>query len=771
MDKVKIKEIVSSMTLEEKAALTSGLDNWFTKGVDRLGVPKLHLADGPHGLRIEPDKSEDTNIFNAKPAVCFPTGSLLASSFDTSLAKAVGEGLGEDCLAEGVDILLGPALNTKRSPLCGRNFEYMSEDPLLTGEMGAAYINGVQSKGVGTSAKHFFANSQEHRRMTSSSNADERTLRELYLTNFEIVINKSQPWTVMSSYNKINGTFATEHTQYIEELLYKEWGYTGFVVSDWGAVHNRIEAAKGGTALTMPSDSGNDSNLVEAVQSGELDEKQLDKLCERILEIIFRAREGKGSKERDYVAGLVLAQKAAEQSIVLLKNDGVLPLSENKRIAFIGQYAKTPRYQGGGSSHINSYKVISALDAVKEITNVIYAQGYVDKEERTDETLLAEAVQAAKDADVAVVFAGLPESYESEGFDRSHMRMPASQNELIEAVASVNPNTIVVLHNGSPIEMPWADKVKGIVETYLGGDAVGAATVNILFGKVNPSGRLAESFPKKLEDNPSYLFYFGEQDNVEYREGVFVGYRYYETKKCEVLFPFGYGLSYTTFEYSNLTLSHTELDSESETLTVSVDVTNTGNVEGKEVVQMYVAPHKGVIIRPVKELKGFAKVNLQPGETKTIRFALDKRSFAYWNMEINGWHVESGKYDIIIGKNAHDDLLRQTIVVNGVKLFAGKLTELSTVGDLLSNPKGAAYWEQIQLRLIEGAKAQGYVSDANSEQAALSMSGTAAEETDNRANVMLSLPINVLCFLIPDYTNDELLAALQEINKEDWRTY
>lgn len=770
MDKAKIKEIVAGMTLEEKAALTSGLDNWYTKGVDRLGVPKLCLADGPHGLKIEPNISEDTNIFNSKPAVCFPAGSLFASSFDTNVAKAVGEGLGEDCLAEGVDIILGPSLNTKRSPLCGRNFEYMSEDPLLTGEMGAAYVNGVQSKGVGTSAKHFFANSQEYRRTTSSSNADERTLRELYLTNFEIVIKKSQPWTLMASYNRINGTFATEHTQYIEDMLYKEWGYTGFVVSDWGAVHNRIAAAKGGTALTMPSDTANDLKLVEAVKSGELDEEQLDKLCERILQVTYRVGERKERKERDFEAGLALAQRVAEQSIVLLKNEGVLPLSAKKKVAFIGQYATTPRNQGGGSSRVNSYRVISALDAVKDITEVVYAQGYVDKEERTDDTLLAEAIEAAKDADVAVVFAGLPESYESEGFDRNHMRMPASQNELIEAIAAVNPHTIVVLHNGSPVEMPWVDKVKGIVETYLGGDAVGAAAVNILFGKVNPSGRLAETFPKKLEDNPSYLFYTGEQDNVEYREGVFVGYRYYETKKCEVLFPFGHGLSYTTFAYSNLKLSHVELDSESETLTVSVDVTNTGEMEGKEVVQLYVAPHKGVIIRPVKELKGFAKVNLKPGETQTVTFVLDKRSFAYWNIELGGWHVESGKYDIVIGKNAHEDVLRQTIIVNGIKLFVGKLTELSTIGDLLSNPKGAAYWEQIQPRLIEGIRAKGYITDAHSEQAALSMSG-AAGESDNPANVMLSLPINILFFFIPDYTNDELLAALEEINKEDWRIY
>lgn len=768
LDKQKIKEIVSRMTLEEKAALTSGLDNWNTKGVDRLGVPKLRLADGPHGLRIEPDKSLNMNIFNSKPAVCYPTGSLLASSFDTDLAKEMGEGLGEECLAEEVEIILGPSINTKRSPLCGRNFEYMSEDPLLAGELGAAYVNGVQSKGVGTSVKHFFANSQEYRRVTSSSNADERTLRELYLTNFEIVVKKSQPWTVMAAYNKINGIFASEHTQYIEEMLYKEWGFTGFVVSDWGAVHDRVNAAKGGTALTMPTDSNNDFTLAEAVKSGKLDEQQLDKLCERIIEITFRAKEGKAGRERDFKASLDRAQRVAEQSIVLLKNDGVLPISEKKNIAFIGKYAEAPRYQGGGSSHIKSYKVISALDAVKEKMKVTYAQGYMDNKEKTDDRLVEEAVKAAKDADIAVVFAGLPESFESEGYDRNHMRLPACQNELIEAVTAANPNTIVVLHNGSPVEMPWADRVKGIIETYLGGDAVGAATVNILFGEVNPSGRLAETFPKKLEDNPSYLFYFGEQDNVEYREGVFVGYRYYETKKAEVLFPFGYGLSYTTFDYSNLKLSRTELDSEAETLTVSVDVTNTGSMEGKEVVQLYVSPHKGVIIRPIKELKGFTKLHLLPGETKTATFVLDKRSFAYWSMNINGWHVESGKYDIVIGKNSHDDVLRQTIAVKGVKLFAGKLTELSTIGDIVAVPKGAAYWEKMHPRVIEGAKKMGHANEQESGQSHLSAE---TNEGDSRANIMFNLPVNTLCYIIPDYTADELQADLEEINRDDWKYY
>lgn len=767
----KTKDIVSKMTLEEKAALTSGLDNWYTKGVDRLDVPKLFMSDGPHGLRIEPDESEDPNKFHSTPAVCFPSGALTASSFDIKIAEAIGEALGEECLAENVDIILGPSLNTKRSPLCGRNFEYMSEDPLLAGEMSAAYINGVQSKGVGTSAKHFFANSQEYRRITSSSNADERTLRELYLTNFEIAVKKSQPWTVMASYNKVNGTFATEHTKYIEDVLYKEWGYTGFVLSDWGAVHNRVETVKGGTALTMPSDSNNDYKIVEAVKSGELDEKQLDKLCERIIEVTYRARVDKVKKEHNFEDVLSCAQNIAEQSIVLLKNENVLPLSRNKKVAFIGKYAESPRYQGGGSSHINSYKVVSALDAVKDIAKVTYAQGYIDNQETSDEALKAEAIEAAKEAEVVVLFVGLPESFESEGYDRKHMRMPACQNELIEEVAAVNPNTIVVLHNGSPVEMPWAERVKGIVEVYLGGDVVGGATVNILYGKVNPSGRLAETFPKRLEDNPSYLFYFGENDTVEYREGVFVGYRYYETKKCEVLYPFGYGLSYTTFEYSNLQVSKENIDSEKETLTVSVDVTNTGKVEGKEVVQVYVAPHKGVIIRPAKELKGFSKINLKPNETKTVTFVLDKRSFAYWNIELNDWHVESGKYDLVIGKNARDEICRQTVIVNGKKLFTGKLTELSTIGDLIATSKGTEYWQKMQPRFMQAAINAGFASESDVKQTDTILPEEATSEVDSRADVILSLPINILVQLIPDYTEDELSFALEEINKTNWRVY
>jgi beta-glucosidase len=753
MTENKIKEIISQMTLEEKAALLSGLDNQYTKGVERLGVPRIRMMDGPNGLRDEENISATEKVTH--PSVCFPSGALWASSFDTALAERFGEALGDVYLAKGVDIILGPALNLKRSPLCGRNFEYLSEDPLAAGEMSAGYINGVQGKGIGVSAKHFFANSQENRRQSSSSNADERTLREMYLTNFEIAVKKSQPWTIMASYNKINGVYATENKKYIGDVLYGEWGFEGLVVSDWGAVYDRLAAAKGDTTLTMPY-AANDNELVEAVKSGNLPEHVLDVQCERMLHLTFRAVKNRKKTELDPEVSLSCARQIAEESIILLKNEKVLPLTETQKIAFIGVYAKKPRYQGGGSAHINSFKVISALEAASEVGTVQFALGYNDNTEETDTVLLNEAVRLAKSVDTAVVFAGLPDIFESEGYDRDNMRMPRCQNELIEAVAAANPNTVVVLHNGAPVEMPWADKVKGIVETYLGGDAVGAAVVNILYGKVNPSGRLAETFPKKLEDNPSYLFYGGEYDTVEYREGVFAGYRYYESKKMDVLFPFGHGLSYTSFAYSNLAVSSDNIDAEKETVTVTVDVRNTGALAGKEVVQLYIAPHKGAIIRPVKELKGFRKIYLEPGETKTVSFTLDKRSFAYWNIEINDWHVESGQYEIVIGMNAHDVLMQKTIAVKGQVFFFTKLTHASSIGDLLVRPKGLEFWNGIQERFLEAAKKAGF---QEADPAAMD------EDKKQKMQSMLNgIPINVLCLLIPEFTLDNLNNILEEIN-------
>ena len=684
----KIKELVSQMTLEEKASLTSGADFWHTESIERLGIKKSMVSDGPHGLRKQEVKGDHLGLNDSIEAVCFPAGCALAASFNKDLVTKMGEALGNECQAEGVSVILGPAVNIKRSPLCGRNFEYYSEDPLVASEIASAMIKGVQSKNVGTSIKHFLANNQEHRRMSSSSEVDERTLREIYLAAFEGAVVKEKPWTVMCSYNKINGVYAAENKKYLTDVLRNEWGFDGYVVSDWGAVNNRVKDLEAGLDLEMPGTGGvNDRFIVEAVKNGSLDEEILNNACERILNIVYRFEENRDSNavfDRDL--DHELARKVAEETIVLMKNDSILPLDKNDKIAFIGKFAAKPRYQGGGSSHINSHKVVSAMDEVKGMENITYAQGYIDEKDEIVEELINEAVEAAKKSKIAVVFAGLPDNFESEGYDRTHMKMPNCQNALIDAVCEVQPNTVVVLHNGSPVEMPWKDKVKGIVEAYLGGQAIGSAVVDVLFGKVNPSGKLPETFPLKLEDNPSYLYYFGEGDKVEYREGVFVGYRYYETKKMDVLFPFGHGLSYTNFEYSNITISDDHIK-DTDTVTVTVDVTNTGDVFGKEVVQLYVSPKNNKIIRPVKELKGFEKIALEPGETKTVSFILNKRSFAYWNMEIHDWHVESGKYDILIGKSVSDIVLSREISVTSTVRIPKTYTLDSIFGDLMEDEK------------------------------------------------------------------------------------
>ncbi len=598
-----VKAIVKQMTLEEKAGMCSGKDFWHLKGVERLGIPEVMVSDGPHGLRKQAEEADHLGINDSIKAVCFPTACATACSFDRDLLFEMGQRIGDECQAENLSVILGPAVNIKRSPLCGRNFEYFSEDPYLASQMAAAHIKGVQSKNVGTSIKHFAANNQEHRRMSCSSEIDERTLREIYLGAFETAVKEGKPDTVMCSYNKINGEFASENHWLLTEVLRDEWGFEGYVMSDWGAVNDRVKGLKAGLELEMPASGGHtDQEIVDAVRNGELDEAVLDTAVERILNIVFKftdnRQEGKFDKEEDHK----LAAKVAEESMVLLKNEGILPLpKEGKKIAFIGKFAQKPRFQGGGSSHINSFKVTSALDAVKEITEVTYAQGYDVQEDKTDQALLKEAVRAAEEADIAVIFAGLPDLFESEGYDRSHMRMPDCQNELIREITKVQKNTVVVLHNGSPVEMPWADDVKGILEAYLCGQAVGQAEVNLLFGISNPCGKLAETIPYKLSDNPSYLNFPGDGQTVEYKEGVFVGYRYYDTKEMPVRYPFGYGLSYTTFEYRDLQVSSGEMK-DTDTLKVSLKVKNTGNRAGKEIVQLYVADKTGAASRPVKEL-------------------------------------------------------------------------------------------------------------------------------------------------------------------------
>ena len=664
-----IKELIAEMTLEEKASLLSGDDFWHTKAVERLKIPRTMVSDGPHGLRKQDEEADHLGVNESIKAVCFPAACATAASFDRTLLKKAGEAIGDACQHENVSVILGPAINIKRSPLCGRNFEYFSEDPYLAGELSAAFVQGVQSRNVGTSVKHFAANSQEHRRMSSDSVIDERTLREIYLAAFETVVKKAKPWTIMCSYNKLNGEFASQNHWLLTEVLRDEWGFDGYVMSDWGAVSDRVKGVHAGLDLEMPSSSGtNDRRIVRAVRAGILDEADVDLAVERILRIVDRYISNRQSDTAwDMEAQHALAGDIASQCMVLLKNaDGVLPLSRYETVAVIGQFARAPRYQGGGSSHINSFRVESLMDAIGENDRIRFAEGYGTDTEEPDEDMIRDALRAASSAEKAVIIAGLPDSFESEGYDRSHMRLPRCQDELISRVAAVNPNTIVVLYNGSPVEMPWIDDVKGVIEAYLGGQAVGAATKAVLWGETNPSGRLPESFPIHLEDNPSWLSYCGEGNTAVYTEGIFVGYRYYDRKKMNVRFPFGHGLSYTTFSYSNLLLDK-GIISDQETVTVSVDVTNTGERAGAEVVQLYIGAPESDVFRPVRELKGFEKVFLEPGETKTVTFELGARAFSYWNIKLNDWFVKSGSYHIQIGRSSRDIVFSAGLVVNGTK--------------------------------------------------------------------------------------------------------
>ena len=760
MNREKIRDLVSQMTLEEKAGLCSGEDFWHTKAVERLGIPSVMVSDGPHGLRKQDEAADHLGINDSIKAVCFPAGCALASSFDRELAEKMGETIGQECQAENISTILGPAVNIKRSPLCGRNFEYYSEDSYAASEMSAAFIQGVQSKNVGTSLKHFLANNQEKRRMTNSSDVDERTLREIYMAAFEGAVKNGKPWTVMNSYNRVNGKYVGESKKYLTDLLRDEWGFDGYVVSDWGAVNDRVEALKAGMDLEMPSSNGvNDALIVKAVQEGTLDEETVDLACERILNIVFRYIENRDEnavfdKEKDHET----AASVEEECIVLLKNDSdengkhILPLNKEQKVAFIGKYAEAPRYQGGGSSHINSWKVESALEAVKGLADVVYAKGFDDVEDKADEILEAEAVQAAKDADAAVIFAGLPDSFESEGYDRTHLTLPDCQNRLIDKICDVQKNVVVVLHNGSPVVMPWKDRVSAIVEAYLGGQAVGKAEVKVLFGEVNPSGRLSETFPNRLEDTPCYLTYGKGKDHAEYREGVFVGYRYYTTREMDVQYPFGYGLSYTTFGYSSLTVDKNEL-TDAETLSVSVDVENTGDRTGKEVVQLYVAPVSFEVLRPVRELKGFEKVSLESGEKKTVTFSLDDRDFAVWNAELHCWDVPDGAYRIQICRNAQEVILETEVHVKNTKRPRRKYTVNTCMGELLADPKA----QQIVGQMM-GGNEQAKEMEEKSQGDAVSQEMLAA--------MMQDMPLRQLISFVPGMTWDVLNGILEAVNAD-----
>ena len=681
-------EIVSQLTLEEKVKMVTGFGSWHTFPVERLGIESVMMTDGPIGLRKVDEGESQSHI-----SVCFPSGCLTACSFDRELMEKMGETLGKECQAYEVGIILGPAINIKRSPLCGRNFEYYSEDPFLTGEIAASYIKGVQSQGVGTSLKHFTMNNQEYRRMSYNAVVDERALREIYLLGYEIAVKKSQPYTLMCSYNLVNGEHTSESKRILTDILRDEWGFKGAVMSDWGAVHYRDRGIAAGLDLEMPGNNwANKEYITNAIANGTLTIDELDTCVDRIVTLVKRVISHPDifEFEKDHD----LTRKIAEESIVLLKNrNNILPLKPETKVAVLGEFAEKPRIQGGGSAFINCYDIDITLEEMRKVGTITYSKAFPSDSDKWERSELDEAISCAKKADVAVVMAGLPDSYESEGFDRTHIHLPEGQNILIEELASRGIPTVVVLQNGAVVDMPWAKDVDAIVEAYLGGEGSGCAITSILYGFVNPSGKLAETFPLKLEDNPSFLNFPGDGYTVPYAESIYVGYRYYQKKKMDVLFPFGYGLSYTSFDYSNLKLDHSEMK-DFDVLTVSVDITNTGKVFGKEIVQLYVSDYgdqSGRPQRPLRELKGFEKVSLEPGETKTVSFKLGKRSFAYYEEKLQDWIVPTSEYGIEIGASCEDIRLKESIYITSTKTVPLEIRQDTVFGELLRDPRTQQY--------------------------------------------------------------------------------
>ena len=773
-----VKKLVNELTLEEKASLCSGADFWHTKAIDRLNIPAAMVSDGPHGIRKQESLADHMGVAESIKAIGFPTASAMACSFDRDLLHKIGDALGEECVAEDLAVLLGPGINMKRSPICGRNFEYYSEDPVVAGELGAAFVNGVQEHGVGTSLKHFAANNQEWRRMSISAEIDERTLREIYLAAFETVVKKAQPWTIMCSYNRINGVYSCENDWLLNKVLRDEWGFEGLVMTDWGAMDERVPSLKAGLDLEMPDCHGEtDKLIVKAVQSGELEESVLDTAVERILTMVDKYLTARkdidpasmvhplpSSVERGYdvAAHHALARTTAEQSAVLLKNEDILPLQKDKKIAFIGEFAKVPRIQGGGSSHINNTWIESALDAVGD--SVSYAQGFHIDEETTDETLLQEAITLAKESDVAVIFAGLPDSFESEGFDRTHLNMPANQNELIARISEVQPNVVVVLHSGSPIAMPWLDKVAGVLQMYLAGQASGGAAVNLLFGDATPCGKLAETFPLHLEDNPSYLNFPGNREKVCYQEGVFIGYRYYDKKKMGVLFPFGYGLSYTDFTYSNMKVTvngknaaDVDVIKETDEIVVSADITNTGNCDGAEIVQLYIKNPVVYEIRPEKELRDFAKVFLKAGETKTVTFMLNARAFSYYETRIHDWYAESGDYEILLASSSRDIRLQYTVSITGSK-------KIPFVADYVTTCEDVELFAKDGSALDEMLRRSGFAEATDHDGDDSMGSGTA----DMMKAMFTGTPLHsILSFSSEELTYEDIQDTIRKLNEAE----
>ena len=688
---MKNAEIIAKLNLEQKCALLSGAGTFTTRGYQKAGVPAITLSDGPNGVRKQAGAADHLGLNPSVPATCFPTAATVACSWDPALGEEIGRAMGEEAAAQEVSVLLGPGLNTKRSPLCGRNFEYFSEDPYLSGKMAAAYVRGIQSEGIAACPKHFAANSQELRRMASDSVLDERTLRELYLTGFEIVVKESAPKTIMSSYNLVNGTYANENAHLLQEILRKDWGFAGAVVTDWGGSNDHALGVKNGSTLEMPAPGGDAvRELLAAVQSGKIAEADVDARLDELLTLVLdtSAAVQKHSRSFDADAHHALARRAATESTVLLQNDGILPLTADTKVAILGDFAETPRYQGAGSSAVNSLKVDTVLEnlALSGLQVLGFAPGF-DRRGRADAAKEAEAVALAKQADVAVLFLGLDEIKESEGLDRTDMKLADNQIALLKAVQQANPNTVVVLNAGSSLETPWLTHCRAVVYGALGGQAGAGAVLDVLTGKLNPCGKLAETWANRYEDTPAKDNFAGAGRTVQYREGLYVGYRYYQTAGVPVTFPFGHGLSYTSFAYSDLKASADG---------VTLTVTNTGTREGAEIVQLYVAKPNAKIFRPAQELKGFAKVHLQPGESRTVTIPLDDKAFRYWNTQTNRWEVEGGQYELRVGASSADIRLTAAVDIAGTDApdpYAGKTLPHYKTGSVQNVPDAA--WETL----------------------------------------------------------------------------
>ena len=688
-----IDHVLAELTLDEKAALTSGSGFWWTHPVERLGVPRVMVADGPHGLRVQPAEGDHVGLGGSLPATCFPTASAIASSWNPELLRSVGEALAQEARACHLSVILGPGVNMKRSPLCGRNFEYLSEDPYLAGELAVGMVDGIQSKGIGTSVKHYAANNQEDDRLRVDAQVDQRSLREIYLPAFERVVTASQPWTIMCSYNKVNGLSASEHPWLLTDVLRDEWGFEGLVVSDWGAVYHRVAALEAGLDLEMPPKRGRSpEEVAAAVRSGALSEELLDQRVRTVLELVSKGGPvGELDEHFDADAHHALARRVAAESVVLLKNTGdLLPLRADASVALIGEFARTPRYQGAGSSQVNPTRVENLVDEFGAAHgDVRFAAGYGVEDQSDDADLRDEAVAVARSADVVVMVLGLPGSYESEGFDRTHMRLPPNQLATLDAVAEANPNVVAVLVNGSTVELgPVTRSARALVEAWLGGQAAAGGIADVLTGRVNPSGRLAETFPHRLEDNSSYLNFPGDSQVVRYGEGLFIGYRGYDKQNQDVAFPFGFGLSYTSFELSDLEVSCSgRVAAGTLTAAVSVTVTNTGRVAGAHVVQVYVRDPESSVNRPVRELKGFTRVELAPQQSQRVQLDLDQRAFSFWSERFDRWVVEPGQFIVEVGHDSRDLPLSHAVHIEAPALRP-PLTAESTLHEWAADPIG-----------------------------------------------------------------------------------